>query len=151
MSGFEGPFLHGQSPLEAQARGDQFPNVLEVEDRIRKEAKETVDRLERGINLAQRVLTLKSAPGFQQLVESIANLETHAKRQMVGAEQVTDSELRILQGRCQAFGSILAIMRKAEQHVENLAQQLAHAKERAAKTIRPDGKVVPDTLVGDFS
>lgn len=149
MSDIEGPFLHGQSPLEAQAKSQQFPNVLKVEDSIRKQSREDIDRLERGINLAQRILTLKSAPGFQQLVDSISNLEEHAKRQMV-ANDTSNSDLRTLQGRCQAFGSILAVMRKAEQHVENLAQQLEHAKERAAKTIRPDGKVVPETLVGGF-
>lgn len=142
-----GPFLHGQSPIREQARDSQWQPVGEVEERIRRDSEREIDRLERVIGTAQRIVMLKTAPGFQQFVDSVEGLRKHAETEMVGCT-AGNEQLRILQGRCQGLGSILALMRNTEHNIANLAQQLEAAKQKAASTIRPDGRVVPETAAG---
>ena len=60
----------------------------------------------------------------------------------------SNEQLRILQGRCQAFGSILSLMRNAERNVQNLSQRLETIKSKGAANIREDGRVVPEPAVG---
>jgi len=141
----KGPFLHGQAPGESPE--SQWTPIKETEAAVTKEALREVDRLKRIINLGQRMLSIKSAPGFQQFEEAVKDLRVHAQNEMVGCT-AGNEQLRILQGRCQAFSSILALMRNTEQNIESLAQQLEAAQHKAASVIRPDGKVVPEPQVG---
>jgi len=143
----EGPFLHGQSPLGGQEQDSQFRPVKETETEIRKGAAKEIDRLERVINLGQRILVLRNAPGYQQFESSVRDLRTHAQNEMVGCT-AGNEQLRILQGRCQGLGSILALMRNTEQNLESLAQQLEVAQHKAMTLIREDGKVVPEPAAG---
>lgn len=143
----EGPFLHGQSPLGGQTQDSQFRPVKETEVEIRKGAAQEIDRLERVINLGQRILVLRNAPGYQQFESSVRDLRTHAQNEMVGCT-AGNEQLRILQGRCQGLGSILALMRNTEQNLESLAQQLEVAQHKAQMLIREDGKVVPEPAAG---
>ncbi len=149
MSGITGPFVHSQSPLEQQSKNSSWEPVKDTEERVRKESAAEIDRLERIINLGQRMSVIKNSPGFQQFEEALQDLRTHAQNEMVGCK-AGNEQLRILQGRCQAFGSILALMRKTEQNLESLAVSLEAARQRAAAVIRPDGKVVPEPMVGGF-
>lgn len=142
-----GPFLHGQSPLQGQQQETQWQSVTETEKQVRQSAAKEIDRLERVINLAQRMLSIKAAPGFQQFEQSVEDLRTHAQNEMVGCTRGNE-QLRILQGRCQALSSILALMRNTEHKIESLAQQLVAAKEKTATLIRPDGRVAPQPAVG---
>jgi len=125
----------------------QWTPIKETEEAIRKQAAEEIDRLERVINLGHRMLTIKSSPGFQQFEQAIQDLRSHAKNEMVACT-AGNEQLRILQGRCQAFGSILALMRNTEQNLQSLAQQLQAAQHKAASIIREDGKAVPEPAVG---
>ena len=143
----EGPFLHGQSPMGGQTQDSQFRPVQETEEKIRKGAAKEIDRLERVINLGKRILVLRNAPGFQQFESSVQDLRTHAQNEMVGCT-AGNEQLRILQGRCQGLGSILALMRNTEQNIESLAQQLDVAQHKAQEIIREDGKVVPEPAAG---
>ena len=142
-----GPFLHGQSPVGGQTQDSQFRPVKETETEIRKGAVKEIDRLERVINLGKRILVLRNAPGFQQFESSVQDLRTHAQNEMVGCT-AGNEQLRILQGRCQGLGSILALMRNTEQNIESLAQQLDVAQHKAQEIIREDGKVVPQPAAG---
>jgi hypothetical protein len=145
----QGPFLHGQSPIASQLdqTKSQWRPIPEEEEKLRKSVLGEVDRLERIINAAQRILVLKNAPGYQQFEQALVDLRTHAQNEMVGCV-AGNEQLRILQGRCQGFGSILALMRRTEHNIETLATQLATAKAKAATIIRPDGKVVPEPVGG---
>jgi len=149
MTDIAGPFTHAQSPLEQQARNSSWEPIAQTEERVRKQSKAEIDRLERVINLGQRMLQIKNSPGFQQFEEAVRDLRKHAQNEMVGC-QAGNEQLRILQGRCQAYGSILALMRNTEQNLESLAQNLEVAKQKAASVVRPDGKVVPEPMVGGF-
>ncbi len=142
-----GPFLHGQSPIREQQQNSQWQPTAETEELIRKDAAKEIDRLERVINLGQRILTLRTSPGFQQFESAVQDLRTHAQNEMVGCT-AGNEQLRILQGRCQALSSILALMRNTEQNLGSLANQLEAAKAKAAAVIRPDGKVVPEPFGG---
>jgi hypothetical protein len=125
----------------------QFRPVKDTEAEIRKASAKEIDRLERIINLGKRILVLRNAPGFQQFESSVHDLRTHAQNEMVGCT-AGNEQLRILQGRCQGLGSILALMRNTEQNLESLAQQLEVAQHKAATVIREDGKVVPEPAAG---
>lgn len=142
----EGPFLHGQSSTPFQ-ENTQWTPIKETEAKIRKESQGEIDRLERVINLGKRMLSIKSSPGFQQFEAALKDLRTHSQNEMVGCTAANE-QLRILQGRCQAFGSILALMRNTEQNLQSLAQQLETAQHKAASIIREDGKVVPEPAAG---
>jgi len=142
-----GSFLHGQSPVGGQVQDSQFRPVKETEAEIRKASAKEIDRLERVINLGKRILVLRNASGFQQFESSVQDLRTHAQNEMVGCT-AGNEQLRILQGRCQGLGSILALMRNTEQNLESLAQQLEVAQDKAMTVIREDGKVVPEPAAG---
>ncbi len=147
----EGPFLHGQGPVGGpvggQVQDSQFRPVKETEAEIGKDAAQEIDRLQRIINLGQRILVLRNAPGYQQFESSVKDLRKHAQNEMVGCT-AGNEQLRILQGRCQGLGSILALMRNTEQNIESLAQQLEVAQHKAQAIIREDGKVVPEPAAG---
>lgn len=144
-----GPFLHAQSPLEQMAKNSQFQPITEVEENIRQQARAKIDHLERDINLGQRMLALKNAPGFQQFIEAVEQARESTMTELEGCTQGNEL-MRILQGRSQAYSSILVLVRNTEQKLESLAQNLAAAKQNAAAIIRPDGKVVPEPMVGGF-
>lgn len=143
-----GPFLPSSSPsVGSQAADSHFRPVGETEAQVQKETAREIDRLKRIINTGQRMLVLRNAPGFQQFESSIRDLRTHAQNEMVGCT-AGNEQLRILQGRCQGLGSILALMRNMEQNLESLAQQLEVAQHKASTIIREDGKVVPEPMAG---
>lgn len=147
MTELQGPYLHRQTPIQGQKADSQWEQIDETERRIVDDSNKEVDRLQRVINLGQRLLTIKNAPGYQQFEQAIVDIRSHAQNEMVGCKADND-QLRILQGRCQAFSSILALMRRTEHNLESLAQQLEAAEIKVAATIRPDGKVAPVTVGG---
>lgn len=143
------PVMHGPDPTKlGSVEHGQWEQVRETEERITKQIRGDIDRLTRVINTAQRLLTIKNAPGYQQFEQSIEDLRQYAQTEMVGCKGDND-EIRILQGRCQAFSSILALMRRTEHNIQNLSQQLEAAQAQAEKMSLPGGKVRPET-VGDM-
>jgi hypothetical protein len=142
-----GPFLHGQSPLGTQLDQEksQWRPLPQQEEDLKKTLLGEVDRLERVINLAQRSLVIQHAPGFKEFQKAVEDLRLGAQNEMVRCVSGNE-QLRILQGRCQAFSSILALMRNTERNIQTLATQLAAAKTKAASMIRPDGTVVPEPI-----
>ena len=151
--GYETPtkekVLPGPDPTRmGSVEHSQWENVRNTEERISKELNGEIDRITRVINLGQRLLVIKNAPGYQQFEQAVEDLRTYAQNEMVGCKGEND-QLRILQGRCQAFGSILALMRRTEHNLESLSQQLEANQAKAEQIIKPDGKVKPETI-GDM-
>lgn len=149
MTDLKGPFVHPQSPLEQQSKNSQWQPVGETEESIRQQSRIEIDHLERDINLGQRMLALKNAPGFQQFIEAVEEARERTMTELEGCSQGNEL-MRIIQGRSQAYSSILVLVRNAEQKLESLANKLAVARANAAALIRPDGKVVPEPMVGGF-
>jgi len=141
----EGPFLHEQAP--GQLPPSNFFTPVGRQERERKDQlQKKIDQLERAIGLGQRMAVLKNAPGFQPFMQAVQDVLSHAQDEMVACMQ-GDSMLRILQGRCQAYRSILALMRRTEQNIQDLNEQLEAAR-RETSAVLDDGKVVPDSLLG---
>lgn len=124
-----------------------YPDQREEEKRIRESIQSRKDALEREINLGRASLAIQHAPGFKEFIHQVQGLSDRAKRDMVACT-AADAHLRVLQGRCQAYGVILGLMRSTENGIENLSQQLEAVRHKAAQSIRPDGKVVPEPLGG---
>ncbi len=142
------PVLHGPDPTGmGPVEHSQWENVRKTEERISKELNGEIDRITRVINLGQRLLTIKNAPGYQQFEKAVEDLRQYAQTEMIGCKGNND-QLRILQGRCQAFSSILALMRRTEHNLESLVQQLEANQAKAEQIVRKDGKVVPQPAVG---
>jgi hypothetical protein len=143
------PVIHGPDPTHmGHVEKGQWEQVAETEARVRKEFSGDIDRLTRVINTAQRVLAIKNAPGYQQFEQSVIDLRQYAQTEMVGCKDGND-QIRILQGRCQAFSSILALMRNTEHNIKNLSQQLEMVREKADRAVGPNGKIRPETI-GDM-
>jgi hypothetical protein len=144
------PVIHGPDPTHmGHVEKGQWEQVAETEARVRKEFSGDIDRLTRVINTAQRVLAIKNAPGYQQFEQSVIDLRQYAQTEMVGCKDGND-QIRILQGRCQAFSSILALMRNTEHNIQNLSQQLEMVREKADRAVGPNGKIRPETI-GDLT
>lgn len=143
------PVIHGADPTRmGHVEHGQWEQVAETEERLRKQFSGEIDRLTRVINLGQRLIVLKNSPGYQQFEEAVVDMRTYAQNEMVSCKDGND-QIRILQGRCQAFGSILALMRRTEHNIENLSQQLKVVREKADRAIGPNGKIRPETI-GDM-
>ncbi len=143
------PVIHGPDPTHmGHIEQGQWEQVADTEDRLRKEFSGEIDRLTRVINLGQRLTVLKNSPGYQQFEEAVVDLRTYAQNEMIGCTDGND-QIRILQGRCQAFSSILALMRRTEHNIKNLTQQLEVVREKADRAINPNGKIRPETI-GDM-
>lgn len=143
-------YLHDSNPLGQQGDNSAWRQQSEVEDQIKAATKERIDSLQRQIALVQRIMPLKHSPGFKEFESTVQDCLDHAQNEMVNGTRGNE-QMRVLQGRCQAFGSILAFMRNSEQQLQNLAQQLEAAQGQAAQVVRPDGKVVPEPMVGGIS
>ncbi len=143
------PVIHGPDPTHmGHVEQGQWEQVAETEGRLRKQFSGEIDRLTGVINTAQRVLAIKNAPGYQQFEQSVLDLRQYAQTEMVGCSEGND-QIRILQGRCQAFSSMLALMRNTEHNIENLSQQLEVVREKAERVVNPNGKIRPETI-GDM-
>ncbi len=144
------PVIHGPDPTHmGHVEQGQWEQVAETEERVRKQFSGDIDRLTRVINTAQRVLAIKNAPGYQQFEQSVIDLRQYAQTEMVGCKDGND-QIRILQGRCQAFSSILSLMRNTEHNIKNLSQQLEVVQEKADRAVGPNGKIRPETI-GDLT
>ena len=126
---------------------DIFEDVRTQEADFIKTFKSKIDQLQRVIGLADRVISLRGAPGWQEFVDQVEGIRSRTRRDM---EQCGDSnsEMRTLQGRCQALGSMLAIMKDAENNRKALAEQVKSHQDILNQHVRPDGKVVPIQSIG---
>ncbi len=126
---------------------DIFDDVRTQEADFIKTFNSKIDELQRVIGLADRIISLRGAPGWQEFVDRVEEIRSRTRRDM---EKCGDSnaEIRILQGRCQALGSMLSIMKDAENSRKALAVQVKSHQDLLKKHVRPDGKVMPIQSIG---
>lgn len=96
----------------------------------------------RGQALAEKVFTLKASPGWEPYVKELEKMRAQLRVELELCNG-TDTDFRILQGRCRALGGILALMRDCENTLKGLAEQLHLLEESKAKYVRADGKLLP--------
>ncbi len=120
---------------------DQFWNVKEREAAEEQQLRDRLDAAQRAIALGKRALALKSAAGYQDFFKAIEDMRSHSMRMMV--HEPSDTELRRLQGRVQAFTDILGVLDRSENAVEQLAAQVESIQTElaAARKRRPNKEV----------
>jgi chromosome segregation ATPase len=124
-----------------------FEDIRKQEHEFTKRHKDRIVQLQQVIALTEKVSALKGAPGWLEFVGEVEALRTRERRAMEQCEANTD-EIRTLQGRCQALGSMLAIMRDAESNRKALAAQMKDHQDILDAHVRSDGKVVPQSPIG---
>ncbi len=124
------------------APSDDFFNQKEQERKIIARIDTEATNLQSAITLAERLVVLKASPGWKPFVQAIEDMRAY-RRQELEFSTGSDSELRILQGRCKELGAILSLMNRTDQNKEVLASRLLHLEAERAAYVREDGKVVP--------
>lgn len=107
---------------------DQFWNVKAREDAEEQRLRSAIDVLERNINLGQRTLSLRSAPGFKDFEQAVRGIRTSLLKQIVESD-LSHEAIRELRGRAQAYGEFLTILTDTERSIEQLAERLQGYKE----------------------
>lgn len=105
-----------------------------------KRTKEKLDaqvaQQERVVTLARQILNLQHAPGYEEFCKALADIRQHAFDAMVRNEAGNDW-MRVLQGQCQAYDSIVQVMLNREARVQALEQGLKDLQNQRALLERP--------------
>ncbi|HDL41655.1 MAG TPA: hypothetical protein ENG98_01405 [Actinobacteria bacterium] len=90
----------------------------------------------RAITLAGRVLIIRNMPGFSDFQAALRDIRDYVVSQLVspGAE---NDVMRQLQGQCQAYDNILAVMEKGDVRVKALEEGLQELQNQRATIVRP--------------
>lgn len=104
---------------------DPFWDVLKQEQAQERSLRVAIDKIEREVALAQRILALRSAPGFKEFQNAIDSMRA-AQLKRLTEDKLSDTELRELRGRVQAYGEFLKLLSNAERSIEQLDGRLSH-------------------------
>lgn len=124
-----------------------FDPIKEIEQEYRSDLTDQIRKTEGDIGLANRALALQGAPGYNEFIQSVERKRDRARRDMELCQE-SDSILRMLQGRTQAYSAIASMLKETESLKNTLVKQLGDLKTTYESTVRPDGKVKPATLGG---
>jgi hypothetical protein len=101
-----------------------------------------INNLRGAVGLAEKILMLKGSGGWTDFVKAVEDCRAY-RRQELELSAGTDSDLRILQGRCRELGAIVSLMTQTETNTEVLASRLKGLVEERALFVKEDGKVQP--------
>jgi hypothetical protein len=124
-----------------------FDPIKEMEEEYRSKLSDQIRKTEGDIGLADRALSLQGAPGYSEFIKAVERKRDRARRDMELCQD-SDSTLRMLQGRTQAYSAIASMLKETESLKNTLVKQLGDLKMAYESTVRPDGKVKPVTLGG---
>lgn len=119
-----------------------FASVQEQERQYREQLDQRIANHEAEMRSLEQIAGLEHNLGFRTFVESVRIACERATTQLV-AGKGSDSEMRVEQGRAQAFKEVLELCRQGQKKLERVAVLLREAQDLRAKTILPDGKVLP--------
>ena len=97
-----------------------------------------IDSVQRAINLGRRAASMRNASGFQDFIQAVTDLHSHAlKRLAVGT--FDDMGLREQRGRVQALRDVLGILERSDVAVEQLVAREEDLQNqlRAVRHARP--------------
>lgn len=120
---------------------DDFWNAPAHEKAIKHQIDVDSLNLRSAMALAEKMMALKASPGWEPFVKTIEDCRSYRQQELVMA--TTDTEMRILQGRCKELSAIISLMKHTEQNMKVLADRLEGIQEQREALIRPDGKVKP--------
>lgn len=117
-------------PMKVQERNFLRPRMARIE------------QLERAQALAERVMTLRNQPGYQEFLKVIEDLHEATLNELV-AVAVDTASLQVLQGKVQAYKNILNVMKNTENARDTLAVQLKAAQDEVEHMVGPEGRATP--------
>jgi bacterioferritin (cytochrome b1) len=135
------PAPSNKSKVNGEKSGIWAPMKKQEQDFLRPRMAR-IDQLERAQALAERVMTLRNQPGYQEFLKVIEDLHEAALNELVGTTADTAS-LQVLQGKVQAFRNILSVMKNTENARDTLAVQLKAAQDEVEHMVGPEGRATP--------
>lgn len=124
------------------ARSDFWDiRTMERETLMRRRAR--VEQLERAVALAEKCMTLRNQPGYQDFVKIVTDLHEAAMNELISCP----GDTKVLQGKVQAFRSILNVMRNTENARDTLAGQLKAEQDSLESITGPGDRVIPSTSI----
>ena len=119
-----------------------FAPIQEQERDYREQIDRQIEHYQAEMRALEQLAGLEHHLGFRTFVESIRLAAERSQSQLVTGKG-SDSEMRVEQGRAQAFREVLDLCRQGQKKLERLAVLLQQAQDLRAKTVLPDGKVLP--------
>lgn len=107
-----------------------------------RQLEEAIDKQERAIALAGRILAIRHAPGFSDFCQALRDLQEHATYQL-STTTASNEQMRVLQGQVQAYSNILAVVDKGEQQVQALEKAREGLQNDLATIKRPTTETKP--------
>lgn len=125
---------------------DVFAPTGQQEQRVREEIDQRITSYAAQLEAVKALVGLEMHSGFRQFLKAVDDASQkceHQLRVMAG----DDSQLRVMQGRAQAFREVLNLCRGGIPLQERLATLLAEAEDQKKKNVLPNGKVIPPRSV----
>lgn len=95
-----------------------------------------IDKVERALNLAKRIQSLKSSAGYQDYVKAVQDLREAAEKAMVGSDE--EREVMDLRIRVRVLDDILSLMTRNEQSCQRLESRLETLYSRGRSASGPE-------------
>jgi hypothetical protein len=119
-----------------------FGHIAEQEAKIRDDLDRRIDDYQSSLAAVGALVGLEHHAGFKHFLKAVE--ETSQKcEDKLRSYTGTDAEMRILQGRAQAFKEVLAVCHGGIPLQKRLADLLQAAQDQKRKTILANGNVVP--------
>ena len=119
-----------------------WKDVRDTEREIIQECKTRLESAQRQLALAERAVSIKGSPGYDEFIQKVVELRDATIRELVGTYGV-DSYLRVLQGKAQALGDVLAIMTRGDSLLTQLAEKAVEAQNALSEAQRRIPKQKP--------
>lgn len=122
-----------------------FPDIKKEEARHLRALQSQVSFCESLLQVAERVISLRDNPGFQEYQKQLRKLYA-ASRLELEHDDLADSALREKRGEVRAYNKILALIEKTESSVKNIKESLSlHKQELDNLTSR--GVIAPSSSI----
>ena len=118
------------------AQADPFWDVKRRETMEEDILRRDIAVLQTELDLAQRVESIRHAPGWTDFVKAVEAMQAAAKERLIADKSLTNEGLREERGRVRAFEQMILLMTKAKIS-EPLALRLQERKNELAGLRRP--------------
>lgn len=125
---------------------DLFAPVADQERKVREELDHRIQSYQVQLEAVKALATLEMNMGFRQFLKAVDDASQRCEQQLRTLDG-TDSQLRVIQGRAQAFREVLALCRDGQRLQERLAVLLSEAQDQRQRRILPNDKVIPPRSV----
>ncbi len=125
---------------------DDFWSTKAQEEAVVRRLDTEIGTLKGAIGLAEKMMGLRSAPGWKDFVEAVEGCKAWRQKELEAC-QGSNEDLRILQGRCRELNALLGMMGDTEKNAKLLAERLGVLEQEKKLFVRADGKVQPQGVM----